>query len=82
MDIDIRDDISCNPKICGGDPVFKGTRVPIYLVLDLLEGGVNIPEILKRYYPQLSAESIKAALHYASEMIKRNEFVPFNPIEA
>ena len=74
--------ISCDPAICGGDPVFKDTRIPIYLVLDLLEGNVGIPEIISRYYPQLSEEGIKAAVHYASEMIKRSEFIPFNPIEA
>ena len=80
--MDIKNYISCDPAVCGGDPVFKGTRIPIYLVLDLIEGGVSIPEICKRYYPQLSEETIKAAIHYASEIIKTNEFVPFNPIEA
>lgn len=79
--MDIRNYINCNPHICGGDPVFKGTRIPIYLVLDLIEGGISIPEIRKDYYPQLSKEAIKAAIHYASEIIKTNEFVPFNPIE-
>lgn len=79
--MDIKNYITCHPHICGGDPVFKGTRIPIYLVLDLIEGGVSIPEIRKRYYPQLSEEAIKAAIHYATEIIKTNEFVPFNPIE-
>ncbi len=74
--------ISCNPAVCGGDPTFKGTRIPIYLVLDLIEGGVSISEIRKRYYPRISEEAIKAAIHYASEIIRTNEFVPFNPIEA
>ena len=80
--MDIKNYITCSPNICGGDPVFKGTRIPIYLVLDLIEGGISIPEIRKRYYPQLSEEAIKASIHYASEIIKTNEFVPFNPIEA
>ena len=74
--------IGCDPAICGGDPVFKGTRIPICLVLDLIEGGVSIADIRKRYYPQLSEEAIKTAIHYASEIIKTNEFVPFNPVEA
>lgn len=80
--MNIRDYISCDARICGGDPVFKGTRIPVYLVLDLIEGGVSIPDIIRRYYPQLSEEAIKAAVHYASEIIKSAEFVPFNPIEA
>ena len=78
----IKNYIASDPAICGGDPVFKGTRIPICLVLDLIEGGINIPEIRKRYYPQISEEAIKAAIHYASEIIKTNEFDPFNPIEA
>ena len=80
--MDIKKHIDSDPKICGGDLVFKGTRIPVYLVLDLIEGGVNIPDIRKQYYPQLSEEAIKAAIHYASEIIKTNEFIPFNPIEA
>ncbi|MBU4010946.1 MAG: DUF433 domain-containing protein, partial [Proteobacteria bacterium] len=36
--------------------------IPIYLALDLIEGGVTIAEIRKRYYPQLSEEAIKAAI--------------------
>ena len=80
--MEIKNYISCNPKICGGDPVFKGTRIPICLVLDLIEGGVAIPEIRRRYYPQLSEKAIKAAIHYASEIIKTSEFVPFHPVEA
>lgn len=80
--MDLREHISCRAEICGGDPVFRETRIPIYIVLDLLEGGIGITEIITRYYPQLSEESIKAAVHYASEIIKRSEFVPFNPVEA
>ena len=78
--MDIREYIVCDPSICGGDIVFKGTRIPIYLVLDLMEGGASIKEICTDYYPQLSQEAIKAALHYTSEIIKSNEFVPFNPM--
>lgn len=79
--MDIKDYISSKPAVCGGDLVFKGTRIPIYLVLDLLEGGVTIAEIRQRYYPQLSVTAIKAAIHFASEIIKTHEFVPFSPAE-
>jgi uncharacterized protein (DUF433 family) len=74
--------IICDPAVCGGDPVFKGTRIPVYIVLDLIEGGVSVSDILSRYYPQLSEDAIKAAIHYASEIIKSSEFIPFNPVEA
>jgi uncharacterized protein (DUF433 family) len=34
--------ISCDPRICGGDPVFKGTMIPVYLVLDLIQ---TVPQL-------------------------------------
>jgi uncharacterized protein (DUF433 family) len=47
----------------------------VYLVLELLEAGISQDEILKDYYPKLTKDSIKAALHYAAEIIKSEEYV-------
>jgi uncharacterized protein (DUF433 family) len=33
--------ISIDPKVLGGKPVIKGTRVPVYLVVELLASGMN-----------------------------------------
>jgi uncharacterized protein (DUF433 family) len=77
--MNIEDYIVCDPKVCGGDPVFKGTRILVYLVLEMLEAGETIEDILKAY-PQLTRNHIKATLHYAAEVIKNGEFVPFAEI--
>ncbi|OIO73290.1 MAG: hypothetical protein AUJ85_08485 [Elusimicrobia bacterium CG1_02_37_114] len=68
--------IVVNPEICHGQPCFKGTRIMVYLVLELLEAGETPEQIIAEYYPKLTKDDIKAAIHYATELIKNNEFVP------
>ena len=69
--------LEVNPEICHGKMVFRGTRIMVYLVLELLEAGVDVREILKDYYPQLTTTHIKAAIHYAVELTRTGEFIPF-----
>jgi uncharacterized protein (DUF433 family) len=72
----IEDYISVDPNICHGQPCFKGTRIMVYLILELLEAGETPEQILKSY-PQLTKDSIKAALHFAVEMIKSENSIAF-----
>lgn len=74
----IEDYITINPRVCHGQPCFKGTRIMIYLVLELLEAGETPEQILKSY-PPLSIDSIKAALHFAAELIKTEEYSSLLP---
>ena len=39
--------ITTDPKILGGKPVIKGTRISVEFILSLLESGMEITEILK-----------------------------------
>lgn len=66
---DYREKIEINPKILLGKPVFKGTRIPIYVVLDMLAEGSTVQEITK-YYPDLKDEDVKAAIQFASDTAK------------
>ena len=50
-----------DPQICGGQPVFKGTRVTLRTVLASLAEGEPAEEIL-RQFPSLNAEDIRAAI--------------------
>jgi len=59
--------IEINPKILLGKPVFKGTRIPLYVVLDLLAEGMTIQKIIE-YYPDLTEDDIKAAIRFASDI--------------
>ena len=60
-------------KILGGKPVIRGTRIPVYLIVELVADGLNIKDVLKEY-PELSEEDIKAALRYAASMLKRKTY--------
>jgi uncharacterized protein (DUF433 family) len=53
-----------DPRILGGKPVIKGTRVPVELVLGKLASGISMEEVMYEYY--LSLEDIRAAFGYAA----------------
>ena len=74
----IEDYITIDPKVCHGQPCFKGTRIMVYLILELLEAGDTPDEILKTY-PSLTINSIKAVLHFAAELIKTEEYTALLP---
>jgi uncharacterized protein (DUF433 family) len=71
------DYITVDPKVCHGQACFSGTRILVYLVLGMLEDGETPEGIIKNGYPQLTKEHIQAALHYAAEVIKTGEYIPF-----
>ena len=64
--------IEVNPKILGGKPVIKGTRIPVYLILELLSAGYDFKRIIEAY-PSLTEEDIKAAVNYAAQIVKNEE---------
>ena len=73
--IEINNYIIVNPEVCHGKPCFKDTRIMVYQILELLEGGVGVEAIIgAEYYPQLTKEHIEAALHYAGELMKTREY--------
>ena len=54
-----------DPGIMGGDPVFRGTRVPVHGVADMLHLGDGENDLLESY-PSLTAEMIRLAPVYAA----------------
>jgi len=57
--------IVCNPNICSGKPCIKGTRIPVYIILDLLAAGESNSGV-KKAYPNVTDEDISACISYAS----------------
>ena len=57
--------IICDPNICNGKPCIKGTRIPVHIILDLLSAGENF-EGIKKAYPNITDEDIRACLAYAA----------------
>ncbi len=70
--------IEINPKVMFGKPVIAGTRIPVEIILDKLEAGQTIDEILQDY-PRLSEKDIQAAVAFANDLVKET-YVPLkNP---
>ncbi len=67
--------IVVDPKVMVGKPVIKGTRIPVYLILELLAAGMGVDEILKDY-PHLTRNDIAAVLLYAAKVTGREEVYP------
>lgn len=65
-------EVVVNPKIMCGKPVIKGTRIPVYLILNLLAAGYTFERIIQAY-PQLTKKDIQAALRYAQALTKYEE---------
>ena len=57
--------ISIDPQVCHGDPVIRGTCVPVAQVIGYLAGGKSIADVQKDL--GLSIEDILAALDYTAE---------------
>jgi uncharacterized protein (DUF433 family) len=62
--------ILVDPTILPGKPVIKGTRLAVGFILELLAEGWTHGEI-QRNYPSLTGEDVRAALHYAAGVLKR-----------
>jgi uncharacterized protein (DUF433 family) len=77
MRVEINDYIVADTEICNGKPTFKGTRVMVWQVLELLGAGVPIEEILDYFLVPLTKDHIQAALNYAS-IITSSENVVIN----
>jgi uncharacterized protein (DUF433 family) len=51
--------------VCGGEPVFRGTRVTLRTVLASLAEGASPAEVLADF-PTLTAEDLRAAISFAA----------------
>jgi uncharacterized protein (DUF433 family) len=60
-----RDVVVSDPDIMGGDPVFRGTRVPVHLIATLLGQGSTAADLLEGY-PRLTTEMVHLAPIYAA----------------
>jgi uncharacterized protein (DUF433 family) len=69
--METRDRIIIDPKVMGGKPVIKGTRVPVEVIIGSFAGGMPAEEIKKEY--GITEEDIKAAFTYAAEVLSHEK---------
>ncbi|HEV2149793.1 MAG TPA: DUF433 domain-containing protein [Longimicrobiaceae bacterium] len=56
--------VTSDPEVRAGEPVVRGTRIPVHMLGDLAEQGASREELLEDY-PALTPETLDAALLYA-----------------
>ncbi|HYM13977.1 MAG TPA: DUF433 domain-containing protein [Dehalococcoidia bacterium] len=59
-----------DPRVMGGKPVVKGTRIPVELVLDYLATNPKFNDLFADY-PRLTIEDVKACLAFAQLAVER-----------
>ena len=67
--------VSVDPKVCGGKPCIRGTRIMVKNILGMVAGGYTIERILEAY-PELTREDVVGALDYASRVIDEEKVMP------
>lgn len=68
--IDFNARIVVNPRVFGGAPVVKDTRIPVSLILNQLAYGYTVERVVEAYRI-LSAVDVRAALAYASVRLEQ-----------
>lgn len=56
--------ITKDPEVLGGEPVFRGTRVPFKILTEYLQGGDTLDQFLEQY-PSVTREIAVAAIEEA-----------------
>lgn len=60
--------VSIDPEIMSGTPVFVGTRVPIQNLFDYIEGGDDLSDFLDDF-PSVSKDAALAVLEMAKKSL-------------
>ncbi len=71
--IELTPRIVIDENIMFGQPIIKGTRVPVKLVLSKLSSGMSLNELMDGY--GISWEDVLAVLQYTIEVIDGGEVV-------
>jgi len=67
-----------DPKVCGGEPVIKGSRVTVRTILASLAEGAGIEEILEDF-PTLTEEAVRAVIAFAAASAEEDLPLPAVP---
>jgi uncharacterized protein (DUF433 family) len=77
--VNLNELITRDPKICGGEPVIRGTRVTLRTVLASLADGDAVEEIL-RDFPTLTEQAVRAVIAFAATAAQEDLPTPGVPI--
>jgi uncharacterized protein (DUF433 family) len=60
--------ITIHPDICNGRPIITNTRISVQTIMEFLDAGDSIEEILEEY-PFLQREDIYACIQFAAKLM-------------
>jgi uncharacterized protein (DUF433 family) len=69
--------IESNPEILGGKPVVKGTRIAVELILEMVQSGYSMDEIVSEY-PHLKRDDLIELVRLAKRV---HEIVTYDRIK-
>jgi uncharacterized protein (DUF433 family) len=76
-----KDRIVATPDTLVGKPRIKNTRISVELIVGWLANGWSFEQILESY-PNIEREDILAALAFAAEMLKEEEYIAVHKVAA
>ncbi len=76
--MDWHEHIQSDPKLQGGKPVVRGTRLAVDFILGLLADGWTEQQVLENY-PTLTVEGLRAVFAYAAEFLRDEALYPLKP---
>jgi uncharacterized protein (DUF433 family) len=79
--MEVKDLITIDAEVLGGQPVFKGTRVPVETLFDHLEAGVSLEEFLEDF-PTVTKEQAIATLEVANKLLTSKNIAKLYEIAA
>ena len=79
--MELKDLISIDQEVLSGQPVFKGTRVPIETLFDHLEAGIAIEEFLEDF-PTVAKEQAIGVLDVANKFLTAKNMAALYEIAA
>ena len=65
--------INTDPEILSGEPVFKGTRVPVQTLIWHLEEGYDLPGFLEQF-PSVSADQATGVLLIIGKLLTKEKY--------
>lgn len=67
-----------DPAVCGGQPIFRGTRVTLRTVLASLADGDTVEQIVASF-PTLTEQQVRAAIAFAAASVQEDLPLPELP---
>ncbi len=62
--------VETNPEVMDGLPVLTGTRIPVYVILEMIEEGKTLEDIAGEF-PHPTVDQIRAGVAHARDLVSR-----------